>query len=186
VPDAAAAAVAEKTGKTPKKRDARDAAAKTPAAQAPPAAPSPTPAAGQTRFKPEHERLNVYYNVDSGAGAVRGVYLQGNEALRPIFRRWLMPFTQLKVGQATYTATTVTAANSGGSDFLSFDAVGLNGIDFLQDDLEYPTRTWHSNQDTFDRAVPEDLMEAAVIVAAFVYNSAMMDGRLPRKPAQGR
>jgi hypothetical protein len=179
-PDAAAAAVAEKTGTTPNKRDARDAAAKTPAARPTPAAPTPTPAAGP-RFKPEHERLNVYYNMDSGAGAVRGVYLQGNEALRPIFRRWLMPFGQFKVGANTYTATTVTAANSSGSDFLAFDAVGLNGIDFLQDDLEYPTRTWHTNQDNYDRAVPEDLMEAAVIVAAFVYNSAMMDGRLPRK-----
>ena len=191
-PDAAAAAVAEKTGKTPPKREARDAAAKTPAASPTPAAPTPTPAtsATTTRFKPEHERLNIYYNMDSGTGAVRGVYLQGNEALRPILRRWLMPFTQFKVGQTTYTATTVTAANSGGSDFLSFDAVGLNGIDFLQDDLEYPTRTWHSNQDNYDRVVPEDMMEAAVIVAAFVYNSAMMDGKLPRKPfrepGQGR
>jgi carboxypeptidase Q len=182
-PAAAAAAVAEKTGKTPPKRDARAAAAQTPGAQP---TPTPTPTFGtgitMTRFKPEHARLNVYYNMDSGTGAVRGVYLQGNEALRPIFRRWLMPFTQFKVGTNTYTATTVTAANSGGSDFLAFDAVGLNGIDFLQDDLEYPTRTWHSNQDNYDRAVPEDLMEAAVIVAAFVYNSAMMDGQLPRKP----
>ncbi len=181
-PDAAAAAVAEKTGKTPAKREARDAAARTPAVTPTPAAPAPTPAAGQTRFKPEHERLNVYFNTDSGAGAVRGVYLQGNEALRPIFRRWLLPFSQFKVGATTYPATTVTAANSSGSDFLAFDAVGLNGIDFLQDDLEYPTRTWHSNQDNYDRVVPEDLMQAATIVAAFVYNSAMMDGRLPRKP----
>ncbi|HEY0170492.1 MAG TPA: M20/M25/M40 family metallo-hydrolase [Pyrinomonadaceae bacterium] len=180
--DAAAAAVAEKTGKTPKKRDARDAAAKTPAAQPTPAAPTPTPAPAQARFKPGHERLNVYYNMDSGAGAVRGVYLQGNEALRPIFRRWLLPFSQFKVGATVYTATTVTAANSGGSDFLAFDAVGLNGIDFLQDELEYGTRTWHSNQDTYDRVVPEDLIQAATVVAAFVYNSAMLDTRLPRKP----
>jgi len=185
-PAAAAAAVAEKTGRTPTKREAREAAAKTntPVPQATPAAQPPTPTAAgaaQAQFKPEHERLNIYYNVDSGTGAIRGVYLQGNEALRPIFRRWLMPFAQLKVGQNTYTASTVTAANSGGSDFLSFDAAGLNGIDFLQDDLEYETRTWHSNQDNFDRVVPEDLMEAAVVVAAFVYNSAMMDGRLPRK-----
>jgi carboxypeptidase Q len=154
-------------------------------APTPAAAPAPTPtpaAANRPRFKPEHERLNVYYNVDSGAGAIRGVYLQGNEALRPTFRRWLMPFAQVKVGQNVYSASTVTAANSSGSDFLSFDAAGLNGIDFLQDDLEYETRTWHSNQDTFDRAVPEDLMEAATIVAAFVYNSAMTDERLPRKP----
>ena len=182
-PDAAASAVAEKTGQTPQRREAHDAAARTPAARPTPAAPAPTPApASQQRFKPGHERLNVYYNLDSGTGAIRGVYLQGNEALRPIFRRWLMPFSQLKVGQNTYSATTVTAANSGGSDFLAFDAVGLNGIDFLQDDLEYPTRTWHSSQDTFDRVVAADLMQAAVVVAAFVYNSAMTDERLPRKP----
>jgi carboxypeptidase Q len=88
-PDAAAAAVAEKTGRTPSKRGARDAAARTPGAQPTPApTPTPTPV---TRFKPEYERLNVYYNIDSGTGAVRGVYLQGNEALRPIFRRWLLP-----------------------------------------------------------------------------------------------
>ncbi|HEX8721375.1 MAG TPA: M20/M25/M40 family metallo-hydrolase [Pyrinomonadaceae bacterium] len=185
-PDAAAAAVAERADKTPPKRDAQRAASRTPAVRPAPAQPAPTPTpANRPRFKPEHERLSVYYNVDSGAGAVRGVYLQGNEALRPIFRRWLLPFASLKVGQNTYTATTVTAANSGGSDFLSFDAAGLNGIDFLQDDLEYPTRTWHSNQDTFDRAVPEDLMQAATVVAAFVYNSAMTDERLPRKPFRG-
>ena len=148
--------------------------------------PLPTPAAaGATqpaaRFKPEHARLNVYFNADSGTGAIRGVYTQGNEGLRPFFRRWLMPFAQLKVGDTTYTATTVTAANTGGSDFLSFDAVGLNGIDFLQDELEYDTRTWHSNQDNYDRAVPEDLKQAAVVVAAFVYQAATMDGMLPRK-----
>ena len=180
-PDAAAAAVAEKTGRTPKKREARDVAAKTPAAQPTPAAPTPTPQPG-ARFKPEHARLNVYFNADSGTGAIRGVHMQGNEALRPFFRKWLMPFAQLKVGETTYTATTVTAANAGGSDFLAFDAVGLNGIDFLQDEMEYGTRTWHSNQDTFDRAVPEDLKQAATIVAAFVYNAAVMEGMLPRKP----
>ncbi|HWS89822.1 MAG TPA: M20/M25/M40 family metallo-hydrolase [Pyrinomonadaceae bacterium] len=182
-PDAAAAAVAEKTGRTPKKREARDAAAKTPSAQPTPAAPQPTPQTSNTaaRYKPEHARLNVYFNADSGTGAIRGVHMQGNEALRPFFRKWLMPFAQLKVGETTYTATTVTAANAGGSDFLAFDAVGLNGIDFLQDEMEYGTRTWHSNQDTFDRAVPEDLKQAAVVVAAFVYNAAMMDGMLPRK-----
>ncbi|HEX8338814.1 MAG TPA: M20/M25/M40 family metallo-hydrolase [Pyrinomonadaceae bacterium] len=183
-PDAAAAAVAEKTGQTPNKREARDAAAKTPAAQPTPAAPSPTPATSAVgaRYKPEHARLNVYFNADSGAGAIRGVHMQGNEALRPIFRRWLLPFAQLKVGETTYTATTVTAANAGGSDFLSFDAAGLNGIDFLQDELEYGTRTWHSSQDNYDRAIPEDLKQAAVIVAAFVYNAATADAMLPRKP----
>jgi hypothetical protein len=147
-------------------------------------APTPTPvtSAAGARYKPEHARLNVYFNADSGTGAIRGVYTQGNEALRPIFRRWLLPFAQLKVGETTYTATTVTAANAGGSDFLAFDAAGLNGIDFLQDELEYNTRTWHSNQDNYDRVIPEDLKQAAVIVAAFVYNAATADAMLPRKP----
>jgi hypothetical protein len=136
------------------------------------------------RYKPEHERLNVYFNVDSGTGAIRGIFLQGNEALRPIFSRWLMPFREFKVGQTTYSASTVTVSNTGGSDFLSFDAAGLNGFDFIQDDMEYETRTWHSNQDNYDRLVADDLKEAACIVAAFVYNAATMDGRLPRKERQ--
>ena len=109
-----------------------------------------------------------------------------DEGLRPFFRKWLLPFAQLKVGETTYTASTVTAANAGGSDFLSFDAAGLNGFDFLQDDMEYETRTWHSSQDTYDRLVEDDLKEAACVVAAFVYNAAMMDERIPRKPMQFR
>jgi carboxypeptidase Q len=150
----------------------------TPASQAAP----PNATAQAPVFKPEHERLNVYFNVDSGTGAIRGVYLQGNEALRPTFRRWLEPFREFKVGASTYSASTLTVSNSEGSDFLSFDAAGLNGIDFLQDEVEYETRTWHTNQDNFDRILPDDVKEAACIVAAFVYDAAMMDGRLPRKP----
>jgi carboxypeptidase Q len=154
----------------------------------PVAAPA-TPAAVSTaapppRFKPEHDRLNVYFNTDSGTGAIRGIYLQGNEALRPIFRRWLMPFREFKIGDRDYSATTITASNASGSDFLAFQAVGLNGLDFLQDDIEYETRTWHSNQDTFDRVIPEDVKQAAIIVAAFVYHAATETERLPRKPRQ--
>ena len=145
---------------------------------------SPTAASAPPQFKPEHERLNVYFNLDSGTGAVRGIYLQGNEALRPVFSRWLMPFREFKVGQTVYNASTVTLSNTGGSDFLSFDAAGLNGFDFIQDDMEYESRTWHSNQDNYDRLVPDDLKEAACIVASFVYNAATMDGRLPRKQGQ--
>ncbi|HEV7892123.1 MAG TPA: M20/M25/M40 family metallo-hydrolase [Pyrinomonadaceae bacterium] len=137
--------------------------------------------AAATPTKPDHERLNVYFNVDSGTGAIRGIFLQGNEALRPVFSRWLMPFREFKVGQTTYNASTVTVSNTDGSDFLSFDAAGLNGFDFIQDEMEYETRTWHSNQDTYDRLVEDDLKEAACIVAAFVYNAATMDGKLPRK-----
>jgi hypothetical protein len=144
--------------------------------------PATTPATAAPRFKPEYDKHNVYFNVDSGTGAIRGVYLQGNEALRPIFRQWLAPFRELKIGQNTYSAQTITLANAGGSDFLAFDAVGLLGLDFLQDDIEYETRTWHSNQDTYDRVIAEDVKEAAIIVAAFVYNAAMSDQKLPRKP----
>jgi hypothetical protein len=154
---------------------------------APTTAATAANASPASRFKPEHDKLNVYFNADSGTGAVRGFYLQGNEALRPIFRRWLAPFREFKIkdkdGRETdYSASTITVSNAGGSDFLSFDAVGLVGLDFLQDDIEYETRTWHSNQDMYDRVIPEDVKQAAVIVAAFVYNAAMMDGKLPRKP----
>jgi hypothetical protein len=153
-----------------------------PPAAATPATPTPAAAPAPPRFKPDYDRLNVYFNADSGTGAIRGIYLQGNEALRPIFRRWLMPFRDFKVGDRDYSATTITAANAGGSDFLAFQAVGLNGLDFLQDDIEYETRTWHSNQDTFDRIIPEDVKQAAIIVAAFVYHAATETERLPRKP----
>jgi carboxypeptidase Q len=152
-----------------------------PAASASNGAADGASAQAPTRYKPEHERLNVYFNVDSGTGAIRGIYLQGNEALRPVFSRWLMPFREFKVGQTTYSASTVTLSNTGGSDFLSFDAAGLNGFDFLQDDMEYESRTWHSNQDNYDRLVADDLKEAACVVASFVYNAATMDGQLPRK-----
>ena len=193
-PAAAAASVAEKTGKTPPKREAKAAAAKTktPTPVPPPATQAPPPTAASANpqapvFKPEYDRLNVYFNVDSGTGAVRGIYLQGNEALRPIFRRWLMPFNEIDVKdkngkEVTYTASTISVANASGSDFLSFDAIGLNGLDFLQDEVEYENRTWHSSQDNYDRIIPEDVKQAAVIIAAFVYNAAMMDGKLPRKP----
>jgi hypothetical protein len=176
-PDAAAAAVAQKTGTTPKKRDARDAAArtKTPVPQTATTATPSAPATNAPKFKPEYEKFNVYFNADSGTGRIRGIYLQGNEPLRPLFREWLGPFRDMG-------ASTITVSNAGGSDFLSFDAIGLPGLDFLQDDMEYETRTWHSNQDTFDRIVPEDVKQGAVIIATFVYNAAMTDQKLVRKP----
>jgi len=172
--------VREHFGPLPTPTPAAPAATASPAPPTPPAA-APPPAA-PPRFKPEYDRLNVYFNADSGTGAIRGIYLQGNEALRPIFRRWLMPFRDFKIGDRDYSATTITAANAGGSDFLSFNAVGLTGLDFLQDDIEYETRTWHSNQDTFDRVVADDVKQAAIIVAAFVYHAATETERLPRKP----
>ncbi|MGH9901362.1 MAG: M20/M25/M40 family metallo-hydrolase [Pyrinomonadaceae bacterium] len=130
-------------------------------------------------YKPAYDKFNVYFNADSGTGRIRGIYLQGNEALRPIFRQWLQPFREMG-------ASTITVSNAGGSDFLAFDAVGLVGLDFLQDEIEYAPRTWHSNQDTLDRVIADDLKQAAVIAAAFAYNAATTEQRLPRKPAPAR
>lgn len=134
--------------------------------------------APQTGFnaKPEHAKLSAYYNLDNGTGKIRGIYLQGNEQLRTLFRTWLTPFAEMG-------ATVVTPANTGGTDHQSFDAVGLPGFQFIQDEIEYDTRTHHSNQDTYDRIQADDMKQAATIMAAFVYNTAMLDERLPRKPA---
>jgi len=126
--------------------------------------------------KPEYEKLSGYFNLDNGTGKIRGVYLQGNEAVRPIFRKWLQPFRDMG-------AQTLSIANTGGTDHLPFDAVGLPGFQFIQDEIEYGTRTHHSNMDVFDRAQADDLKQASIIMAAFVYNTAMMDEKLPRKPA---
>jgi hypothetical protein len=128
---------------------------------------------------PEYDKLSAYYNLDNGTGKIRGVYLQGNEAVRPIFRQWLQPFRDLG-------AATLTASNTGGTDHLSFDAIGLPGFQFIQDEIEYDTRTHHTNQDVFDRIQGDDLKQAATIMAAFIYNTAMRDEKLPRKPAPGR
>ena len=123
---------------------------------------------------PEYDKLSAYYNLDNGTGKIRGVYLQGNEAVRPIFRQWLQPFRDLG-------ASTLSASNTGGTDHLSFDAIGLPGFQFIQDEIEYETRTHHSNQDVFDRIQAGDLKQAATIMAAFLYNTAMRDEKLPRK-----
>lgn len=128
---------------------------------------------------PEYDKLSAYYNLDNGTGKIRGVYLQNNEAVRPIFRQWLQPFRDLG-------AATLTASNTDGTDHLSFDAIGLPGFQFIQDEIEYETRTHHSNQDVFDRIQGDDLKQAATIMAAFLYNTAMRDERLPRKKAPGQ
>jgi len=128
---------------------------------------------------PDYDKLSAYYNLDNGTGKIRGVYLQGNEAVRPIFRQWLQPFRDLGAG-------TLTASNTGGTDHLSFDAIGLPGFQFIQDEIEYDTRTHHTNQDVFDRIQSDDLKQAATIMAAFLYNTAMRDEKLPRKPAPGK
>jgi hypothetical protein len=124
---------------------------------------------------PEYDKLSIYFNLDNGAGKIRGVYLQGNEALRPIFRRWLEPFRDMG-------AETLTLSNTGSTDHMSFDTIGLPGLEFLQDPLDYMTRTHHSNEDVFDRIQSDDLKQAATIIAAFVYDAAMADEKMPRKP----
>jgi carboxypeptidase Q len=125
--------------------------------------------------KAEYDRLSAYFNLDNGTGKIRGVYLQGNEAVRSLFRQWLMPFRDMG-------AATLTISNTGGTDHLSFDGIGLPGFQFIQDEIEYDTRTHHSNQDVFDRIQGDDMKQAATIMAAFVYQTAMRDEKLPRKP----
>ena len=145
---------------------------------------APAPPAGQQRgqqpqgpltLKPEHEKFSVYFNLDNGTGKIRGVYMQGNEAARPIFRAWLAPFKDLG-------ASTLTISNTGGTDHQAFDGVGLPGFQFIQDPVEYDTRTHHSNMDVYDRIQADDMKQASVIMAAFVYNAAMREEKFPRKP----
>jgi hypothetical protein len=123
---------------------------------------------------PEYEKLSAYYNLDNGTGKIRGVYMQGNAAVRPYFEAWLAPFTDLG-------AKTLTLSNTGGTDHLSFNAIGLPGFQFIQDEIEYSTMTHHSNQDVFDRIQADDLKQASTIMAAFAYQTAMMDEMMPRK-----
>ena len=147
--------------------------------------PPPTPAGasnragpppiGVTNRQPAYDQLSAYYNLDNGGGRIRGIYLQGNEALRGVFREWLKPLRDLG-------AETVTLSRTGSTDHVSFDNIGLPGFQFIQDDLEYRTRTWHGNMDLYDRAIEEDLRQAAVVMASFVYQTAMRDDLLPRKP----
>jgi carboxypeptidase Q len=124
--------------------------------------------------KADYDKFSAYFNLDNGTGKVRGVYLQGNEAVRPIFRQWLMPFREMG-------ASTLSISNTGGTDHLSFDAIGLPGFQFIQDEIEYDTRTHHSNQDVFDRIQADDMKQAAVIMASFIYQTANRDEKLPRK-----
>jgi carboxypeptidase Q len=125
--------------------------------------------------KPDYRKLSAYWNYDNGTGKIRGVYLQGNEMVRPIFEAWLAPFKDMG-------ATTLAIRNTGGTDHLSFDRVGLPGFQFIQDPIDYGTRTHHSNMDVYDRLQKGDLMQSAVIMASFVYHTAMRDEMLPRKP----
>jgi carboxypeptidase Q len=122
-----------------------------------------------------HAKLSGYFNLDNGSGKIRGVYLQGNDAMRPIFAEWLAPFRDQGV-------STITIRNTGGTDHLSYDAVGLPGFQFIQDPLDYSTVTHHSDMDTYDHAVAADLMQASAVIASVVYDAANRGEMLPRKP----
>jgi Zn-dependent M28 family amino/carboxypeptidase len=133
--------------------------------------------AGAITVKPEQAKVSVYFNVDNGTGKIRGVYLQENAAAWPIFETWMKPFHDLGMD-------TLTMRNTGGTDHLSFDAVGIPGFQFIQDPIEYDTRTHHSNMDVYDRLQSDDLKQMAVIVASFVYMAAQRDQMFPRKPIE--
>lgn len=126
-------------------------------------------------LKPDFEKLAGYFNLDNGTGKIRGVFLQGNEAVRPIFERWLEPFHYLG-------AKTLAIQSVGGTDHLDFDHLGLPGFQFIQDPIDYETRTHHTNLDVYESVLPDDLKQAAVIAASFAYHTAMRDEKLPRKP----
>ena len=125
-------------------------------------------------LKPEQAKISAYYNLDNGTGKVRGIYLQGDSAAAPIFQAWLDPFKDLG-------ATTVTLRNTGSTDHVSFDAVGIPGFEFIQDPLDYGARTHHSNQDTYDKMSEDDLKQAATVIASFVYHTAQRNEMIPRK-----
>jgi carboxypeptidase Q len=130
---------------------------------------------GPLTVKPEHAKLAAYFNLDNGTGKIRGIYAEENAAVVPIFEAWLAPFHDLG-------ATTVTMNTTGGTDHQSFDGVGLPGFQFIQDEIEYDTRTHHTNMDLYERLQSKDLEQAAVVMASFVYDAAMRDAMLPRKP----
>ncbi len=151
----------------------------------PPPAGTPAPPEGQRggflgpqgpiEPKPEYDKFSVYFNIDNGTGALHGLYLQGNDAVAPIFREWLEPFRSLGM-------TTLTFRNTGGTDHQSFDAVGLPGFQYIQDTIEYDTVAHHTNLDAYERLQPDDVVKMATISAGFTYLAANRDEKLPRKP----
>ncbi|HTS36189.1 MAG TPA: M20/M25/M40 family metallo-hydrolase [Candidatus Solibacter sp.] len=131
--------------------------------------------AGPVELKADQQKISGYFNVDNGSGKIRGIYLQQNPAVYPIFEQWMEPLKDLGV-------STITMRDTGGTDHEAFDGVGIPGFQFIQDGLDYSSRTHHSNEDTYERLQPEDLAQAATVEAIFVYNTAMRDQMLPRKP----
>jgi Zn-dependent M28 family amino/carboxypeptidase len=126
-------------------------------------------------LKPEHARLSGYFNLDNGTGRIRGIYLQGNDAARPLFEAWLAPFRDLGV-------SAITIRDTGRTDHRPFDSVGLPAFQFVQDKIDYDTRTHHSDMDVYDRVQAGDLMQAAAVMASTVYQAANSERMLPRKP----
>jgi Zn-dependent M28 family amino/carboxypeptidase len=127
------------------------------------------------QLRPGHAKLSVYFNVDNGTGAIRGVNMQGHTQIKPIFEAWMAPFKSMGM-------TTLADRSVGGTDHMSFENIGLPGFQFIQDPIEYDTVTHHSNKDTFDRLQKDDLMKNAAIVASWVYLAANRAEMLPRKP----
>jgi hypothetical protein len=152
--------------------------------QAPPGAAGAAPAGGgggrggprgPLELKPEYDKLSVYFNIDNGTGALRGIYLQGNDAAGPLLREWMEPFRSLGM-------TTITIRNTSGTDHQSFDRVGLPGFQFIQDEIEYNAITHHTNMDTYERLQPTDVIRMATITAGLTYLAANSDEKVPRKP----
>ncbi|MFC1476887.1 M20/M25/M40 family metallo-hydrolase [candidate division KSB1 bacterium] len=124
---------------------------------------------------PEYDKFSVYFNMDNGTGQFRGIHLQGNNVAAPIFDAWMQPFHDLRV-------ETLSRYSNNGTDHVAFDEAGLPGFQFIQDRIDYRSRTWHGNMDVFDHVLPEDLMINAVVMAGFAYHAAMRDEKIPRKP----
>jgi len=140
------------------------------------------PAPALTKM-PEYDKLSTYFNIDNGTGRIRGIYMQGNDAVRPIFKTWFEPFRDPHWLDKDHElgAYTLSMSNTGGTDHLSFDGIGLPGFQFIQDEIDYSSRTHHSNMDVFDRVQADDMKQISTIVAAFVYQAAMMDVQMPKK-----
>jgi hypothetical protein len=123
----------------------------------------------------DYDKLSAYFNMDNGSGRFRGIYTEGNVAVKPLFSKWFGPYMDLSTGTVTNKANNYT-------DHEAFDDVGLPGFQFIQDPLDYSTRLHHTQLDSFDHASEEDLKQASVIMAAFIYNAATTEQRIPRKP----
>ena len=125
-------------------------------------------------LKPEQKKVSAYYNLDNGTGKIRGVYLQGNDKVSPIFREWLSGFKDMD-------ASTLSISNTGGTDHLAFDMIGIPGFQFIQEPIAYSSKTHHSNMDNYDHLVEDDLKQAATIIAYFIWQTSQRDEKLPRK-----